>query len=52
MKNYNLIKLSEPGFDLRTEHIDHVRNVLDLYVCTMCRTNEGTWHDRFPENFD
>lgn len=52
MKNYNLIKLSEPGFDLRTEHIEHVRNVLNLYVCTMCRNNHGTVYDRFPENFD
>lgn len=52
MKNYNLIKLSEPGFDLRTEHIQHVRNVLNLYVCSMCRRNEGTFYDRFPQNFD
>lgn len=51
MKNYNLIKMSEPGFDLRTEHLQNVRNVLNLYVCSMCRRNEGTWH-RFPENFD
>ena len=52
MTNYNLIKISEPGFDLRTEHIGIVRNVLNLYVCSMCRRNEGTFYDSFPENFD
>ncbi len=52
MTNYNLIKLSEPGFDLRTEHLSVVKNVLDLYVCGMCRKNDGTHYNRFPENFD
>ena len=52
MTNYNLIKISEPGFDLRTEHIGIVRNVLNLYVCSMCRRNEGTHYDSFPENFE
>lgn len=52
MKNYNLIKISAPGFDLRTEDIKVVRDILNLYICSMCRRNEGTWYDRFPENFD
>lgn len=43
--------MSGPGFDLRTEHIDHVRNVLNLYVCSSCRRNDGNWC-QFPENFD
>ena len=50
MTNYNLIKLSEPGFDLRTEHLSVVKNVLHLYVCKLCtRTDE---YGDFPENFD
>jgi hypothetical protein len=52
MTNYNLIKISEPGFDLRTEHIGIVKNVLNLYVCSMCRRNEGTHYEGFPQNFE
>lgn len=52
MKNYNLIKLSKPGFDLKTEHIENVRKILSLYVCNMCRKNEDTYCYQFPDNFD
>jgi hypothetical protein len=50
MTNYNLIKLSEPGFDLRTEHLSVVKNVLHLYVCKLC-TRTDKYGD-FPENFN
>lgn len=38
MKKYSLIKLSSPGFDLNTEELRHVYNVLNSYVCKSCMT--------------
>ena len=48
---YKLTKMSSPGFDLEADHIETIRDVLDLYICGMCKKNHGTWHDNFPSNY-
>ena len=49
---YNLIKLSSPGFDLHTEHLEVVRDILDTYVCGMCKKNHSRPDDfNFPSNY-
>ena len=45
---YTLIKLSSPGFDLNTPHIHIVWDVLDMYVCSLCRRDED-WPDNYHE---
>lgn len=44
--NYTLTKISSPGFDLTTEHISIVANILDIYICDQCQ------HEYFPDNFN
>jgi len=44
---YTLTKLSSPGFELNTSHTHIVRDVLDLYVCSLCRRDKD-WPDNFP----
>jgi hypothetical protein len=44
---YTLTKLSSPGFELNTNHIHIVRDVLDLYVCILCRRDKD-WPNNFP----
>ena len=36
MKVYTLSKISDPGFELTTTHLDIVYDILSLYVCDMC----------------
>ena len=54
---YSLIKLSSPGFDLNTEHIHIVRDVLDMYVCAGCRAVDVHYpfvdeYDEWPEDYN
>lgn len=48
---YRLTKISNPGFDLEADHIETIRDVLDIYICGMCKKNVGTFHDSFPANY-
>jgi hypothetical protein len=34
---YTLDKLSHPGWELRSEHIEHIFWMLDQHVCTGCK---------------
>lgn len=52
---YNLCKLSEPGFDLSTNHIDTVIAVLERFVCTECRVRMQDDHpvrNMIPSNYE
>lgn len=33
---YTLAKISRPGFELKTEHIEIVRKILENEICSMC----------------
>ncbi len=39
-RNYLLSKYSKPGFELSTDSISIVSNILDTGVCSMCKENE------------
>lgn len=53
-EKYHLIKISAPGFSLYTNHIHHVHNMLDMYVCKSCREKhvqgEVVWQD-WPDDY-
>ena len=49
---YTLIKLSSPDFDLNTEHIHIVRDVLNMYVCDLCKVYHEDEPDEWPENYE
>lgn len=48
---FKLTKMSGPGFNLEAHNIEIIRDVLDLYICGMCKKNHGTWYDQFPNNY-
>ena len=49
---YNLIKLSSPDFELITEHIHIVHDVLDMYVCRLCRVIGEDEYNDWPDNYE
>jgi len=47
-KTFTLIKLSSPDFELNTEHIYIVHDILNNYVCKLCKSDGEDW----PENYN
>lgn len=52
MKEYSLIKLSDPGFDLNTNDIRHVYKMLNECVCIGCKSYSEEDPFSVPQDYD
>lgn len=47
-----LNKWSVPGWELRTDHIEHVRWMLEQHVCKMCKQTQAEFEANPEEEWD
>lgn len=47
---YILDKVSHPGWELRSEHIQHIRWMLEKHVCPQCKWNKADYDKWKREN--
>lgn len=52
MRQYTLHKVSDPGFELHTNQLHHVVQVLEDFVCDGCKTSDSADSGNWPDNYD
>lgn len=47
---YLLDKVSHPGWELRSNHIQHIRWMLEQHVCNSCRWTRADYENYYAKN--
>ena len=50
MTSYTLVKMSHPGWTMKSDHIQHIRWMLEQHVCKQCKWTKADYETHIKDH--